>query len=92
MKIVPPGGNLSCRTGCGACCIAPSLSSRIPGMPQGKAAGLRCIQLTLDNRCAIYGMTHRPAVCGSFQASDSCGANREEALQLLAELERLTST
>ncbi len=91
MKIFPLGDNLSCRTGCGACCIAPSLSSRIPGMPQGKAAGLRCIQ-TLDNRCAIYGMTYRPAVCGSYRASDSCGANREEALQLLEELERLTCT
>ena len=60
-------------------------------MPEVKAAGLRCIQLTQDNRCAIFGMTHRPAVCGSYQASDSCGQNREEALQFLEELERLTS-
>jgi Fe-S-cluster containining protein len=27
---------LACRSGCGACCIAPSISSAIPGMPQGK--------------------------------------------------------
>lgn len=25
-----------CRPGCGACCIAPSISSPIPGMPEGK--------------------------------------------------------
>ncbi|MEO6656902.1 MAG: YkgJ family cysteine cluster protein, partial [Arenimonas sp.] len=24
---------MSCRPGCGACCIAPSISSLIPGMP-----------------------------------------------------------
>lgn len=29
-----------CRPGCGACCIAPSISSPIPGMPEGKAAGV----------------------------------------------------
>ncbi|MCC6439509.1 MAG: YkgJ family cysteine cluster protein, partial [Rhodanobacteraceae bacterium] len=26
---------MSCRSGCGACCIAPSISSPIPGMPNG---------------------------------------------------------
>lgn len=26
---------LDCRSGCGACCIAPSISSPIPGMPDG---------------------------------------------------------
>ncbi|MBF7801077.1 YkgJ family cysteine cluster protein, partial [Klebsiella pneumoniae] len=29
---------MECRTDCGACCIAPSISSPIPGMPQGKPA------------------------------------------------------
>ncbi|MDW3636530.1 YkgJ family cysteine cluster protein, partial [Vibrio sp. Vb0667] len=24
---------MDCRLGCGACCIAPSISSPIPGMP-----------------------------------------------------------
>jgi Fe-S-cluster containining protein len=32
---------MNCRLGCGACCIAPSISSPIPGMPQGKPAGVR---------------------------------------------------
>jgi hypothetical protein len=26
----------ACRPGCGACCIAPSITSPIPGMPDGK--------------------------------------------------------
>jgi Fe-S-cluster containining protein len=79
-----------CRTGCGACCIAPSLSSRIPGMPDGKLAGVRCAQLTLDNRCGIYGQPGRPEVCRSYQASESCGADRENALRILEELELMT--
>lgn len=27
---------MDCRPGCGACCIAPSITSPIPGMPHGK--------------------------------------------------------
>ena len=81
-----------CRAGCGACCIAPSLSSSIPGMTEGKPAGMRCIQLTPENLCGIYGRPDRPAVCASFPArADHCGASQEEALRLLDELERLTA-
>ncbi|NYZ53719.1 YkgJ family cysteine cluster protein, partial [Escherichia coli] len=29
---------MECRPGCGACCTAPSISSPIPGMPDGKPA------------------------------------------------------
>ena len=82
---------LSCRPGCAACCIAPSLSSVIPGMEQGKPAGVACVQLTQDLRCALYDDPRRPAVCASFPAmEDHCGRDRDEALWLLAELERLT--
>lgn len=49
-----------CRVGCGACCIAPSISSAIPGMPGGKPAGVRCVQLTDDNRCMLFGTTRAP--------------------------------
>ncbi len=80
-----------CRMGCGACCIAPSLSSVIPGMPGGKPAGVVCAQLTGDLRCRVYGRPERPAVCASFPAmADHCGMNREEALRLLGDLERST--
>lgn len=81
----------SCRPGCAACCIAPSLSSAIPGMPEGKPAGARCVQLTEGNRCRLYGMPERPAVCLSYQATpEFCGACRDEALARLRELEQMT--
>jgi hypothetical protein len=79
---------LSCRTGC----IAPSISSAIPGMPMGKPAGVRCIQLDDANRCRIFGRPERPAVCGSLQPStEMCGNTRTEALIYLARLDQLTS-
>jgi uncharacterized protein len=82
---------MQCRAGCGACCIAPSLSSRIPGMDNGKPAGLRCVQLTPDNRCRLYGLPERPPVCSSLRPSpEMCGDTMEEALERLAELEELT--
>lgn len=81
-----------CRVGCGACCIAPSISSAIPGMPQGKPAGVRCIQLTEDNRCKIFGSLHRPAVCASLKPSlEMCGHNDTEAYEYLTGLEEATS-
>ena len=82
---------LHCRTGCGACCIAPSISSPIPGMPQGKPAGVRCVQLTETNHCRLFGRPERPAVCQSLRPSaEMCAGNSAEALARLAELERLT--
>lgn len=81
-----------CRIGCGACCIAPSISSAIPGMPEGKPAGVRCIQLTEDNRCKIFGSPFRPAVCSSLRPSlEMCGYNDEEAYEYLTRLEEATS-
>lgn len=81
-----------CRAGCGACCIAPSISSAIPGMPLGKPAGARCIQLDDANRCKIFGSPERPAVCGSLQPSDEmCGSNNAQAMFYLKRLEQLTS-
>ncbi|MCB1807981.1 MAG: YkgJ family cysteine cluster protein, partial [Candidatus Competibacteraceae bacterium] len=63
-----------CRSGCGACCIAPSISSPIPGMLQGKPAGVRCVQLDEQNQCRLFGQPERPQVCISLQASaDMCG-------------------
>ena len=84
---------LSCRSGCAACCIAPSISSPIPGMPHGKPAGVRCCQLANDNRCRLFGQKERPAVCGSLQPSmEMCGANAADALAFLTQLEHDTST
>ena len=83
---------MECRIGCAACCIAPSISSPIPGMVKGKPAGVRCIQLTKDNRCKLFGTLDRPAVCSSLKpSSEMCGMNSEEAYKYLEELEFATS-
>lgn len=82
---------MNCRVGCAACCIAPSISSPIPGMPDGKPAGVRCVQLTRDNRCLIFGMAERPAVCASLRPSrEMCGGSDSEALERLSFLEQAT--
>ncbi|KVE35277.1 YkgJ family cysteine cluster protein [Burkholderia sp. TSV86] len=81
----------ACRQGCGACCIAPSISSPIPGMPAGKPAGVRCAQLLDGERCAIFGRPERPACCSGLQPSDEmCGASRADALAWLTRLEAAT--
>jgi len=82
---------MDCRPDCGACCIAPSISSAIPGMPSGKPAGVRCVQLTDDYRCALFGRPERPACCGGLQPSpEMCGKSRVEALFWLESLEAAT--
>jgi hypothetical protein len=60
-------------------------------MPHGKPAGVRCVQLTADHRCAIFGHPERPNFCAGLQASvEMCGSSREHALTWLSELERAT--
>ncbi|MCB9896923.1 MAG: YkgJ family cysteine cluster protein [Planctomycetes bacterium] len=96
----PPGGAsphatddaaLACRVGCGACCIVPSISSPMPGLPHGKPAGVRCPHLTDDLRCALWGRPERPAVCASLPPRlDWCGRDEAEARALLAALEHAT--
>lgn len=82
---------MKCRTGCGACCIAPSITSPIPGMPQGKPAGVRCVQLDDQNRCRIFDRPERPPFCGGLQPSpDMCGDSQLQAIRWLAELEAAT--
>jgi Fe-S-cluster containining protein len=83
---------IGCRPGCGACCIAPSISSPIPGMPKGKPAGVRCVQLDEHNGCKIFGQPERPRVCGGLQPSaEMCGDSNGQAMFFLSELERLTA-
>lgn len=83
---------LSCRSACAACCIAPSINTPLPGMPQGKPAGVPCVQLTSDLRCALFGKPERPAFCGGLQPSrEMCGESREHALLWLTQLEMATA-
>ncbi|WP_104203537.1 YkgJ family cysteine cluster protein [Billgrantia saliphila] len=81
-----------CRPGCGACCIAPSISSPIPGMPQGKPAGVRCVQLDENHLCQLFGDPRRPAVCHRFDYDpELCGDDRDQALERIALLEHGTA-
>jgi Fe-S-cluster containining protein len=80
---------MDCREACGACCIALSISSPIPGMPEGKPAGVRCVHLMDDFRCVIYNSAQKPKVCTDFKAEpEFCGSSREEAMWILCSLAR----
>lgn len=78
-----------CRQGCAACCIAPSISSAIPGMPEGKPAGVRCLHLSDDLLCKLINTPDRPAVCYGFAFDPLiCGNSGEEAMQIISDLEK----
>ncbi len=82
---------MECRPRCAACCIAPSISSPIPGMPRGKPAGVPCVQLDAALGCRLFGRPERPAVCASLQPSPAmCGRDRAQALAVLTRMERAT--
>jgi len=70
---------MDCRLGCGACCIAPSISTPIPGMPEGKIAGNRCIQLDENNLCKLFGHPSRPKVCREFKAEPITWRNEQRS-------------
>jgi hypothetical protein len=56
-------------------------------MPDGKPAGVRCIHLLDDYKCALFGDPTRPKVCGDYKAEELfCGTTREEALYILKSL------
>lgn len=60
-------------------------------MPDGKAAGERCVQLAADNRCIIFGKPERPAFCAGLQpGAEMCGENNTQAMIWLTNLELLT--
>ncbi|HCM9716216.1 TPA: YkgJ family cysteine cluster protein [Enterobacter kobei] len=83
---------MDCRPDCGACCTAPSISSPIPGMPEGKPANTRCVQLSESNLCMIFGSPLRPKVCSGLQPGvEMCGSSRAQAMLYLLDLEALTA-
>jgi Fe-S-cluster containining protein len=82
---------MNCRIRCGACCIAPSINSPIPGMPKGKPSGVRCIQLTEDKRCKLFGKPERPHFCSGLKPSEEmCGLSSMDAYTYLIALEAAT--
>lgn len=76
---------MQCRPNCGACCIAPSISSPLPNMPNGKPAGVPCVNLHPETfECSVWNHTDYPNVCRSFTAMrDVCGEDREGAIDLI---------
>lgn len=83
---------MECRIDCGACCTAPSISSPIPGMPDGKPANTPCVQLDAQQRCKIFGSPLRPKVCAGLKPSaEMCGSSRQQAMDFLIHLEQLTA-
>lgn len=60
-------------------------------MPNGKPAGVPCVQLDDTLRCKLFGKPERPVFCGGLQpAADMCGETREAAIHWLSALEVLT--
>mgnify|MGYP001602916971 CR=1 FL=1 len=60
-------------------------------MPHGKPAGVACVQLLPDLRCALFGRPERPAVCVSLRPNEiMCGGERGHALAYLTALEVAT--
>jgi Fe-S-cluster containining protein len=88
-----PISSFSCRSECGACCIALSISSPLPGHPNGKPAGVPCAHLSPKRACLIYRDPLRPEVCRRFAAqANLCGTSFAQAMAALAQLESATST
>jgi hypothetical protein len=53
-------------------------------MQHGKPAGMRCLQLSDDNRCRIFGSDLRPTVCSRLQPNvEMCGDSASDAMERL---------
>ena len=62
-------------------------------MPQGKPAGVRCVQLDAADRCRLFGDPRRPAVCASLRPTlEMCGTERAHAMHYLTQLESMTAS
>jgi hypothetical protein len=60
-------------------------------MPDGKPAGVRCVQLDLLGRCQVFGRPERPAFCSGLRPSaEMCGTSPAQAMAWLAQLELAT--
>ena len=57
-------------------------------MPDGKPAGVRCVNLLEDLSCGVWGQPDRPDVCAGFKPEVwVCGASQGEALANITLLE-----
>lgn len=61
-------------------------------MPDGKPAGMPCVQLDPALRCRLFGKPERPAFCASLRPGPQmCGSSRDDAMAILAALEAATA-
>lgn len=61
-------------------------------MPNGKPAGVRCVNLDAEHLCRVWNTAEYPRVCRGFRAEAmTCGSSREEAIVLLTIMERETA-
>jgi hypothetical protein len=61
-------------------------------MPHGKPAGERCVHLSVESLCALFGKPERPPVCGQFKAElDVCGVDQADAIRLITWWENATA-
>ena len=59
-------------------------------MPDGKPAGVPCVQLDAQRRCRLFGHPERPAVCAGLRPSpDMCGPPGDGGAHARAWLTRL---
>ena len=64
----------------------------MPGLPQGKPAGMPCPHLDELLRCRLFGLPQRPAVCRSLSPNaEMCGETRAQAMHFLERLEQATA-
>ena len=57
-------------------------------MPAGKPAGVRCLQLTPDHRCLLFGHPSRPLVCQTLRPTpEMCQDSPPAAIAWLTQLE-----
>jgi len=60
-------------------------------MPNGKPAGVPCVQLDAQGRCRLFGKPERPSFCAGLQPSNEmCGTDRTYAMHWLTALEHAT--
>ena len=61
-------------------------------MPNGKPAGVPCVNLDESLDCKLFNHSSRPDFCLRLQAAaDMCGDSRDQALITLYQLETLTN-
>jgi hypothetical protein len=52
---------------------------------------MRCPHLDHHQRCLLFGLPERPAVCGSLQPDpEMCGLTPSQAMEWLTRLEQVT--